>query len=605
MAPNTIFTPMNKLVEASAERNLLELAMEAGVELEATCGGQGTCGQCRVLPGGEASPPTEAEARLLGPALARGVRLACQTYMPAGGAVSVPPESLRSGQVILTKDQLDGRVALSPAVETWEVSVPKPHLSQPLAMGERLREALTAAGCSAGPAMPLGVLRRLPEALEQGRGRVSVQSRLGREVLDVLPADQNHPLGLAVDLGSTTVVAYLYDLTDGLCLAVEAELNPQIKHGDDVISRITHCAREPGGATQLGRLVVESVNRLAEKACQHAGVRSSDIMECVMVGNTAMHHLFLGLNTAGLGASPFATVESKLTEFKAREVGLRFHPESYLVWLPIIAGFVGADTVGAVLATGLDRVEVTTLLVDLGTNGEMVLATPRAILCCSSAAGPAFEGGHVRHGMRGAPGAVDRVVLAEASSAPACRVIGQTKAAGICGSGLVSLVAQMLSQGLVTPNGILEPSAAPERIRSGEKGLEYLLLPGEMCASGEEIIVSGRDIAELQLAKAAVRAGIEIMMAEMGVRRLDRVFLAGAFGSYLDPADAAVIGLLPPVAPDKIRAVGNAAGKGAVSTLLDHAMREAAQHLSQRIGYLELATHPWFASTYAKAMKFK
>ncbi|MBU1274790.1 MAG: DUF4445 domain-containing protein [Proteobacteria bacterium] len=601
-----IFQPMGRRADAQPKQNLLQLALHAGVGLEAPCGGKGLCGKCRVRPDGPASPPTPAETALLGQDTQAGMRLACQTSMPQGGPVWVPPESRQHRQVILTSGQ-SGELELDQTVRSYQVHVPPPRLEEPEAGRERLFAALAQ---SAGerlnppPRLPLGLLRQLPLHLARDNGRLSVALRNGHEIVALGPAQDGPPLGLAVDLGTTTVVAYLCDLDSGQLLAVSSEMNPQVPYGDDVISRISCCAADPADLAKLSRAAVECINTLAQEACAQAGVDPSRILECVIVGNSAMHHIFLALDPASLAAAPYAPLVRGPVEVKARQAGLALGPEAWLYWLPLKAGFVGADIVAAALAVGADQIEEPTLLLDLGTNGEMVLAAHGRMMACSTAAGPALEGGHIGQGMRGAPGAVERVSMEPGAARASLRVIGNQRPVGFCGSGLVSLISCLLETGLLNSNGGFDQHRAKGLVRPGAQGPEFVAAPAADTGHGRDLALTSQDVAEVQLAKAAIRAGAEVLMAEMGIERLSRVLLAGAFGNYLDPWEASRLGLFPPVPVECIQGVGNAAGVGAVMSLLSRRQRLRAGDMARSMGYVELSGHPLFQDLFVDSMAF-
>ncbi|MBU4278596.1 MAG: DUF4445 domain-containing protein [Proteobacteria bacterium] len=599
------FQPMGRRADPQPGQNLLQLAQSAGVGLEAPCGGKGLCGKCRVRPEGQATPLTPAEKALLGPDTEQGLRLACQSALPQGGAVWVPPESRSQRQVILTSGTT-GKLELDQAVRAYTVSVPPPSLERPEAAQERLFSTLAvSAGLEPGASldMPFSLLQRLPGLLAGG-GDLKVALRKGREIVALGAAQQGPPLGLAVDLGTTTVVAYLCDLDSGKLLAVSSEMNPQVPYGDDVISRMSLCAAGPQELAKLSRAAVECVNALAADACAQAGAQPSRILECVMVGNSAMHHIFLALDPASLAIAPYAPVVRGPVEVKARRAGLALGPEAWLHWLPLKAGFVGADIVAAALAVGADELDQPTLLLDLGTNGEMVLAAGGRMLACSTAAGPALEGGHIAQGMRGAPGAVERVALQAGAASAELRVIGGQAPVGFCGSGLVSLISCLLEAGILRPSGGFDPERGRGLVRPGAQGREFLAAPAGATGHGRKLVLTSQDVAEIQLAKAAIRAGAEVLMAEMGVKEISRVLLAGAFGNYLDPGEAARIGLFPPVPVERIQGVGNAAGVGAVMALLSQKQRARAGELARAMGYVELSGHPLFQDLFVDSMAF-
>ncbi|MFH1058036.1 MAG: ASKHA domain-containing protein [Pseudomonadota bacterium] len=602
MSAAIVFQPMGRRTEARPGRSLLEAASELDLGLEATCGGKGLCGRCRVRPA-DPAPATPEELRLLGPAVTEGWRLACRTELPQGGVVWVPEESLRRHQVILTAGA-ELEVELDPALRQHQVSVPAPELTHIVAGRERLAAALAAQTGQAEPELPLMVLRGLPAALAADGGRVTAALWQGRRVMEVLPGAGAPALGLAVDLGTTTVVAYLCDLADGRVLAVKAAMNPQVALGDDVISRIAVAGQGPAALAGLGRQAVECINALAAAACAEAGLAPGRILECTLVGNTPMHHLCLGLDPSGLASAPYAPVVGAALDLPAIEPGFALHPRANLHVLPVKAGFVGADTVAVALAVAADRVSEPTLILDLGTNGEMILAAPGRMLCCSTAAGPAFEGGHIAQGMRGAPGAVDQVRLDPATLEPTLSVIGGGKPLGLCGSGIISAVAALVSAGLVPPSGGYDLDRGHPRLRQGPEGLEFVLAWAAETAHGRDLSLSAKDLAEVQLAKGAVAAGVGLMLARLGLDRPARVLLAGAFGNYLDPAAALAIGLFPDVGLANVRGVGNAAGGGAILALLNQGQRRRAGAIAQAMEYLELAALPEFPDAFVEGMFF-
>ena len=596
---------MGRRVPAQPELSLLDQARQAGVGLEATCGGKGVCGKCRVQVEGATPAPNAHELELLGQ-VPEHTRLACQCGLPQGGQVWVPEESRPQAQVILTTGhRLE--LELEPVVRAHRLNLPLATLEDPAAATTRLDRALPPEEPRAeggGLRLPQAVLRQLPIALTQPKGRITAVLRDFGQVLDLAPGHEAPCLGLAVDLGTTTMVAYLVDLETGRVLAVEATMNPQVAFGDDVISRISLCRSAPDGLPRLTSGVRQSLARLARRACRQAGLGPERVMECVMVGNTAMHHIFLGLDPAGLALAPYAPLVGEAVDLPARDLELGLAPGAMVHWLPVKAGFVGADAVAVALAVEADRLEQSTLILDLGTNGEMILAAGGRLFCCSAAAGPAFEGGHVTWGMRGAPGAVESARVDPVTLEPRLRVIGEVPPRGICGSGLVSLTAQLVAAGVVGPGNALERFPDHPRLRAGGHGWEYLLVPARETAMEQDLVFSAQDASELQLAKAALLAGARCMMQEAGLERIEQVILAGAFGNYLDPADACALGLFPPVDPSRVRGVGNAAGAGALMALCSRRHRLRAAQLCQKMNYLELSGHPEFQYNFVESLEF-
>jgi uncharacterized 2Fe-2S/4Fe-4S cluster protein (DUF4445 family) len=601
-----VFQPMGRRVAVQPGASLLELARAAGVELEAACGGKGLCGRCRVKVNGEASGPGEAERELLGPALEQGLRLACQTELPRGGVVWVPEESQRQRQVILTEG-LEKAAPWNPAVRVAWLEVESSSARNYTALEEQARAQLSAqagGGEAIDWRLPPEYARGLGDELARTGGRWSAVWRYDGQVLELAPGRPGPCLGLAVDLGTTTVAAYLLDLLAGEVLAVEAAMNPQVSLGEDVISRISLGQENPAALAEMRAMVRECINRLAKAACARAGAGPERIFDCTLVGNTAMHHIFLGLDPSGLARAPYAPLVTEAQDLPASAVGLALAPRAWVHVPPVKAGFVGADSVAVALALDADSLEEPTLIADLGTNGEMILAVGGEMLCCSTAAGPAFEGGHISCGMRGAPGAVERVRLSVPDQPPELKVIGGGKPLGLCGSGLVSLTSQLVAAGAVNRKGRFNEAMLGERLRQGLQGLEYVLAPGGEAGGRQDLVLTAKDLSELQLAKAAMHAGARLMMERLGLARVERVLLAGAFGNYLDPGDACAIGLFPGVEPEQITGVGNAAGAGAVLALSNLEARRKAQRLARQMTYMELAGHPDFADAYVQGMYF-
>ncbi|MFH1112672.1 MAG: ASKHA domain-containing protein [Pseudomonadota bacterium] len=601
-----IFQPMGKRIACDKEKSLLELARSAGVGIESACDGKGKCGKCKVQVNGDVTPPGETELSLLSGADKRGLRLACRTKALACLTVWVPEESRLHRQVILTTGS-EFEVDLDTSLKVLELDVPAE--TGPAASADR-EVLLAALAESAGEdrptswTTPLSVLKDLAGILDSGGGKATAVIRSPDTVISLASGPAGPIPGLAVDLGTTTVVAYMLDLRTGKPLAVKAEVNPQIAHGEDVISRIALCAREREGTSLLSGLIRECINMLAGQACSEAGFYQERIVSSVIVGNPTMIEILMGINPQRLGKTPFMPVTYGALELRAADLGLRFAPEAVVGFLPMKAGFFGGDAVAAALALEADRVREPTLIADLGTNGELVLAVPDGLLCCSTAAGPAFEGGHIQWGMRGAPGAVDNVRVSQDDLEPSLSVIGGRQPIGICGSGLVSLIAGLLDAGAIRPDGRFNPVRVGKRLRNGAKTLEYVLAFKQSTGTGQDLVLTSKDVSELQLAKAAVYAGASIMMDDAGVKSLSRVLLAGAFGNYLNDADACRIGMFPGVTDAAVQGVGNAAGAGAVIALLNRSKRERAEEIAARMRHFDLARDRRFGAAYAAGLRF-
>ncbi|MCS7178356.1 MAG: ASKHA domain-containing protein [Anaerolineae bacterium] len=595
------FQPLGQRGQVPAGISLLEAARRLGVGLSGVCGGMGVCATCRVVVPPESrdalSPPSDTEQKRLGPdALARGVRLACRATIRDSLQVFVPPESLTASQ----RTQIEGRQTLvrpEPVVAAVDLHLPPPTLSDPRSDAERLREVL-----GRPVRLDLEVLRQSPLRLREWEWATRAVLR-GDEVVALLPPGT--PLmGVAIDLGTTKLAGYLLNLETGETVASAGAMNPQLAYGEDVMARITYALQEPEGAERLRQAAAAGLAQLIRDLCDQAGTASECIVEAVVVGNTAMHHLFLGLSTRSLGLAPYVPVESASLDVRAREVGLPLAPGASIHLLPNIAGFVGADHVAALLATRMDEADHPTLLLDIGTNTEICLAVEGNLFSCSAASGPAFEGAHIRFGMRAAPGAVERVRMIEGKVW--WETVEGAPPVGICGSGILDAVAQLREAGLLNERGgwASDNSASPALVSSAEGGPEFILVPAEASGLGRAITLSRKDVGEIQLAKAAIAAGWQVLLEEAGLQESDlaRVLVAGAFGTYIDIGHAVAIGMLPRLPLDRFEQVGNVAGTGARMALLSRTERERATHLARRVRYIELTIHPSFRGRFAQAM---
>jgi uncharacterized 2Fe-2S/4Fe-4S cluster protein (DUF4445 family) len=543
------FEPLGKRVEAHPGETLLEAARAAGIDLVAVCGGEGTCGQCRVqLIHAQLGRPTLVEEAEFTPAeLAAGWRLACQTEITGPLKVMIPPDSLTTPQRL----QVESAAGDLPGATSFS----------------RAGEVVLRAG------QPVGTL----------------------------PAGQA-PYGLAVDLGTTKIAAYLVDLLTGRTAAQASAMNPQISYGEDVISRILYCMEHADGQERLRGLVAETLNRLAGELCATAGASPAQILQAAVVGNTAMHHIFLGLPVRQLGLSPYRPALTAATEVPAGELGLRLAPGATVFFPQNIAGYVGGDHVAMLLATGAHTATATTIAIDIGTNTEVSLAHAGRIFSCSCASGPAFEGAHIQEGMRAAEGAIERVRI-EAGRVH-YQTIGGAPAVGICGSGILDAVAELLRAGVINPRGNLDPTQP--HVRGTGRSAEFVLAPLEQSGARRDIALSRRDINEILLAKAAIQSGLQVLLQSAGIApaQVERVIVAGAFGSYLDLASAVEIGMFPDLPLERFEQVGNAAGAGARRLLLSDDARRQAAAFARRAEYVELTTYPGFQDIYLRALKF-
>lgn len=598
------FLPVNKVVAVPPGSTILEAAILGGVLLESTCGGKGTCGKCKVRIKAEKLPSFSPDEENFFDAgqLQSGWALACRRTVTEDIVVEIGKNT-----DICSKPGMTGIPAeaeLAPGVEKRLLVLPAPEVADQTPDWERLLAALPDKDILFSK--PVAAL--LPRILRQGK--FTVTAVVGdNSLLAVESGDtRERNFGLAVDIGTTTVVVYLADLNTGRILAKGGEVNPQKVCGADVISRITYAAGSSERLLQLQEKVVAGINSIIERMCREAGVSPVEIYQAVVVGNTTMSHLFLGVDPTYLAPAPFVPAFRQMVRVEAREVGLNIVPTGMVVLLPNIAGYVGSDTVGVMLAAGADRLSEFTLMVDIGTNGEIVLAGKGRILTCSTAAGPAFEGAEIKWGMRAAEGAIDGIrILGDVELS----VIGGNRPAGICGSGLIDAVAEMLRAGVISSSGRLAsaeaqlsrlPSLVRRRLRKGNQGNEFILAWATETEDGEDIALSQKDIRELQLAKGAIRAGVQVLCREMGISPDDihRILLAGAFGNNIKKESAVAVGLLPPVPLDRITSIGNAAGDGARMALLSVAERNRAVVLAGRAEHIELSGRRDFTADFIK-----
>lgn len=630
-----VFQPSGRQGSVAPGTSLLAAARQLGVDLDSICGGRQTCGKCkvRVEAGtfdkyGIASHPEHLTPA--GPAelayVARhrdgfppGTRLGCAACVQGDLLITVPPESQAHRQII-RKSATERPVALDPALRQVLVSVEPHRLGERLGDWERLQEALRREWGLELLRIDLPALRQLGPALAQGKGQVTVVIWSEAEVIEVRPGFQEGLYGLAVDVGSTTIAGHLCDLATGAILATEALMNPQVTFGEDLMSRVSYAMLHDDGLTKLHQAIIGALNKLAGAAAHAAGLRSRDIHELVLVGNTVMHHILLGLDPAPLGAAPFTLATHAPMDLKARDLGLKLHPGANLHLLALEAGHVGSDNVGVLIAEAPDLQDELTLVIDVGTNAEVLLGNREGVLSCSSPTGPAFEGAQIAHGQRAAPGAIERVRIDRASGEPRFRVIGREGwsdelepgaigATGICGSGIIEVVAELVLAGILRPDGRFDPEWQPRdggeaahRVRWQGPRAEYLLATAEQTATGRPIVVTQDDVRNIQLAKGALYAGCKLLMRRRGVERVDRIVLAGAFGSYIDPLRAMVLGLIPDCDLEKVVAVGNAAGDGARIALLSTVRRAESARAARRVQYVETAVDPHFQEEFVGAM---
>lgn len=607
------FLPGGRVVPIEGGTPLLRAALGAGVELEAVCGGRGRCTSCRVqVVEGTPPPPTVNDQLQLGPDLVReGYRLACQVFPAEPLTVRVaPPLDEGAFQILGAEGDRAAfrRVVLDSGVAKRLVRVELPR-------DERHQvsdlEALCRAAGFREEEVPLTVTQELPSILRDGGGEVTVTTFRGTPVAVERGDTSALAFGLAVDIGTTTVVTSLLELGSGEVLASVASLNPQAVFGGDLMSRVAFAQWNPRHLRQLHSRIVGLLNRQIDEVAERSGVLPRWVYKATVVGNTVMHHLLLGLDPTHVGLAPYAPVLRHPVVVPARALHLKLPPEARVCLLPLVAGFVGADAVAATLATGLDESPEPRAVVDIGTNGEVVMGSRTRLLACSAPAGPALEGAQIRHGMRAATGAIDRVWLEDGDLR--WHVIGDVRPQGLCGSGLIDLVAVALDAGLLDPGGLLQleardrlPPALAARLELRGEERVLVVVPRGQAAGGGEVVLTQEDVRQVQLAKGAIASGIRMLQHVLGLADGDlaELLLAGGFGNYLSIRSAIRIGLIPPLGAGRVRYVGNAAALGAQLALLSEAERERAARLARTVEHVPLATHPAFQDLFVEAMNF-
>lgn len=604
-----IFEPDGMEVFVPAGTLLSKAASAAGRAVEAPCGSMGTCGKCKVIVSGVVGEPDVAERRALTEEeLASGIRLACRTKVVGEISVTIPESSRSMVQKILSQGVLR-ECALMSSVTKAYCELTAPTLEDERAEFERLAAYLEAQDIQLKP--NLNVIRGLSPCMRSGDYKVTAVI-YGDELIAVECGDTTEQCyGIAYDLGSTTIVGYLMNLKTGDEVAVSAVMNPQVVYGDDLVARIGFATTQEGGAQMLQSAAADAMNRIASDLAASAKISLGNIYKATVVGNTCMSHLLLGIDVSSLGQSPYVPSVCSDITLPAHELSLEFCSEAKVVVLPNIAGFVGADTVGVMLSSMCEDDGTTRLAVDIGTNGEMALLHGGKTYVCSAAAGPAFEGAGISCGMRGAPGAIDSVVIGETVR---ISTVNNRKPIGICGSGLVDAVAQMLDAGIVDDTGRLLspvdagflPEAVNQRIIETERGVEFVLATKQESGSGKAITLTAGDIRHLQLAKGSIHAAIQTLIKTAGTSddQLSQILLAGAFGNYIRVESAIRIGLIPPIDREKVISIGNAAGAGARLALLCEQETALARQIAHKARHLELAVLPDYQMELMERMMF-
>ena len=607
MKMEVLFLPQGQKAEVEKGASLLEAAHLAGVSLACDCGGLGNCGKCRVIAReGLTSLTTLEQKQLDSRDIAQGVRLACQAQILNPAQVTILSSSGAKHHIL--EGGVSRAVRLQPALAKLFLPLNSSDWKRIGSLEGMVRKRLSLAGVKR-PSLDISALQSLGAIEPTGQEGLTVLL-YGNQVLGVEPGDTSHQLwGLAVDIGTTTVVGYLLDLSNGRIAGVEAALNGQQIHGADVVTRIDYALYHPQGLHRLRELVLSTINGIIDGLCQQQGLPNKAIYSLMIVGNTTISQLFWGIHPRLLIRPPYNPISIAGLGAPAKDLGLRINPVGRVFSLPLVSGFIGSDTVGVVLATGLHKSHRPRIAIDIGTNGEIVLSDGRRMVACSCAAGPAFEGAHIQCGMRGSSGAIDRVDFE--NGRVVFSVLDQVPPQGICGSGLVDAVSGLLAAGLITSDGRLltreEALGSPYAHRLGEDPVNQFFLTERGLSPGDRsVFITQKDIRELQLAKGAMLAGIRILLDFLGLKPEDiyEVLLAGAFGNYVRPQSALGMGLLPVFPRAKIRQVGNAAGSGARMALLSRKAYKEAVRIAERIDHIDLARAPDFQLQFINGMAF-
>ena len=628
-----VFTPSGRRGSFPVNTPLLHAARVLGVDIDSVCGGRGLCGRCQIIcaEGSFAKHQIDSNSSHLSPVcateikygerktpLANGRRLSCHTLLLDDVVIDVPPESQVHRQIV-RKDAEYRDISLDPATRLYYVQVDEADMHVPKGDLQRLIEALEQAWELPNLVCDNTLLKALQPALAKGKRGITVAVYKNRHIIALWPGFRDKAYGVAVDVGSTTIAAHLCDLSSGAVMASASLMNPQIRFGEDLMSRVSYVMMHPEGADEMTLVIREALNSLFVEVAVEIGVTVEDILEITLVANPIMHHILLGISPVELGGAPFALTTDAAVEVPAADLDLNINGGGRIYILPCIAGHVGADTAGMILSEEPQEQDQMTLLVDVGTNAEIVLGNRQRLLACSSPTGPAFEGAQISCGQRAATGAIERVRINPETLEPRFKVIGSDLwsdedgfaeaivtlgVTGICGSGIIEVVAEMYLAGIVTVDGIVDGDLASRtsRIIQNDRTWSYVLHSPENDES--QILVTQNDIRQIQLAKAALYAGVKLLMDHMGTDRVERIRLAGAFGSHINVQHAMVLGLIPDCVLGEVSSAGNAAGTGARIALLNSQSRDVIETLVKNIEKIETALEPKFQDYFVDAMAF-
>lgn len=622
-----VFQPSGRQAYVPAGQTLLDAAREMGVEIESICGGQQTCGKCKIVAdvGNFSKYGITSQEENLSPAGGDEInywtkrkrdpgnyRLSCAACVLGDLVINVPEESQARKQIV-RKSATVREIEIDPAIRQYFVKVQPAELGNRQGDWERLKESLSKTHHLSELRIDYFALRDLQKILRQGDWEVTVTIWNNHEVIRVQPGYAEGAYGFAVDIGSTTVAGHLVDLRTGQILATEAMMNPQTTYGEDLMSRISYGMMNPDGVEKMHKAIIEALSKLVKRATRAVKLQPDDVTELVLVGNTTMVDLLLGIDPVELGGAPFALATNDALDIKARDLGIVAHPGANVHILPVEGGHVGADNMAVVIAESPQVAEDIVLIVDIGTNAEILVGNKEHLLSASSPTGPAFEGGEISHGMRAAAGAIEKVEIDRATLIPRFRVIGEERwsvempaeeiqAAGICGSGIIDLVAELFASGIIDVGGKFVRETPSPNFKITQQVGEYIVATAEQTSTGKEIVITQQDIRAIQFAKSALYTGAKLLMERRGVGKVDRVLLAGGFGAHIDKLRAMILGLFPDCDLDNVYPVGNSAGDGAVLCLLSRERRQRARELARWIQYVETAIEPNFQARFVDAL---
>ena len=632
-----VFTPSGKRGQIAAGKSVLEAAQQLGVDLDTVCGGRGLCDRCQIDQSigdfaklkiksapAHLSPPSSIEKEFFGLVSTADSpptrRLGCQAKLLGDVVIDIPPESQAHRQVVRKRADVHG-ITLRPAVRLYYAEVPEPNMHDPSGDLQRLLDALEFEWELSGLQCDFHLLADLQKVLRAGHWKVTAAVHDDTHLIGLWPGLKSAVYGMAVDVGSTTIAAHLCDLVSGEVAASSGRMNPQIRFGEDLMSRVSYAMMNPGGEADMTQSVREALQQLLQEVAAEAQIELEDVLDITLVGNPVMHHLLLGLNPVELGGAPFALATDQAVKGRAADLQLRAHAGTRFYLLPCIAGHVGADAAAVTLSEAPYARAEMTLVVDVGTNAEIVLGNDKKMVAASSPTGPAFEGAQISGGQRAAPGAIERVRIDRETLEPRFRVIGSelwsddagfagaiadTGVTGICGSGIIEVIAEMFLAGIIKPDGVIDGAMAArsERVRPDAKTWRYQLhAPDDHQSAGPvEIFITQNDVRAIQLAKAALYAGARLLMDKLGIEHLDRIRLAGAFGAHIDVKYAMVLGMIPDCRLEHVTSAGNAAGSGAIIALLDKTARLEIEDVVKRIHKVETAVEPKFQDHFVAAL---